>query len=201
MTGESCIYRIDRSNTITEVSRNWVVIAEENDWSSERDPSDVVGRPIGDFIEDAQTRQLYEEAYERVRNGTPCGPIPFRCDSPGERRWLELYLEPLRDGTIEITSKVVRTERRAPVQLPAQLYDGAVGTSDELLKICSMCKKLAVSGNEWVEIEDGLAQLRVFERDEMPRLTHGVCDSCYRTVMDDLDDTNPSSDGTEDDNE
>ena len=54
-----------------------------------------------------------------------------------------------------------------------------------------MCKKIAIPQNEWVEIEEGLAQLRIFHADEMPGLTHGVCPACYQVAMADLDEPGP----------
>jgi hypothetical protein len=46
-----------------------------------------------------------------------------------------------------------------------------------------MCKRMRVSPGRWAEIEDGLADLRLFEADAMPQLTHGLCHSCYRKAM------------------
>jgi len=49
-----------------------------------------------------------------------------------------------------------------------------------------MCKKILTHRNEWVEIEEGLRQLRIFEYNKMPNLTHGLCNFCYNSIISDL---------------
>jgi len=174
-------YRIDREDVITRVSKNWVFFARANAWGSDYRPEDVVGKRLWDFIEGDETRQLYDIVLRRVREGQRCGPIPFRCDSPLERRSLELFLAPLPDGQIEFTSTIIRTERRDD---PIMLLDSHVDRSEATVRICSMCKKMATSPDRWVEVEEGLSRLRLFDAVEMPRLTHGVCPGCYHGVVD-----------------
>lgn len=186
---DAFVYRIDRENIITRVSENWESFARDNSWTGRDNPDNVVGHLIWDFIEGIETKYLYREVFQRVRLGKPVGPIPFRCDSPQERRLLELFLTPLPGGQIEITSTIVRTESRDPVRL----LDKEVSRSSQRVRICSVCKKIAISQNTWVEIEEGLAQLRIFEADEIPGLTHGLCPACYQLVMADLDEPGPSN--------
>jgi len=181
MRGE-VVYRIDSSDIILDVSDNWLSFAYNNAWHSLCRPEDVVGHKLWDFIQGIETQHLYAEMFRKVRSGIHCGPIPFRCDSPRERRFLELLLVALTDGQIEITSRIVRTEPRDAVGL----LDVESDRSSELVTICSMCKKIETSPRAWVEIEEGLAQLRLFELDEMPQLTHGLCPDCYSLAMAEL---------------
>lgn len=176
------VYRIDGGDILREVSPNWEAFARANGAGRTCRPGDVLGHSLWDFVHGAQTRHLYEAVFARTRSGAPCGPIPFRCDSPRQRRFLELTVSPLPDGGIEIESTILRTEPRDPVAL----IDGNVPRSNELIRICSMCKKIANAAGEWLEVEEGLAQLRPFEADEVPRLTHAVCPRCYETVMAEL---------------
>ena len=179
MEGECFTYRIDRRNRITSVAGDWHAFAEENAWDGGYGPDQVMGHPLWDFIQGSETRHLYETIFIRVRAGNCVGPIPFRCDSPGERRFLTLLLSPLPGGRIELLSTVIRRESRPPVKV----FDRGTERSDEFVRVCSMCKKIATSGNEWVEIEEGIRRLRLFERDEMPGLTHGLCPDCFRVSM------------------
>ena len=187
MNEDVFIYCIDNRGIIVSVSRNWESFARANAWGSELSPENVVGHLLWDFIQDFETRLLYKEVFRRVRAGRPVGPIPFRCDSPQERRFLKLLLSPLPDGQIEITSTIVKTERRDPIRL----LDEDMPRSSDLIRICSICKKISTSRNKWVEIEEGLAQLRPFEAGEMPKLTHGLCPDCYQVIIADLDDSGP----------
>jgi hypothetical protein len=197
MNEDLFIYRIDNRDIIVSVSHNWETFARANGWDSECSPENVVGHLLWAFIQDFGTRHLYKELFQRVRTGTPTGPIPFRCDSPQERRFLKLLLSPLPEGQVEIISTIVRTERRDPVRL----LDKNMSRSSDFVRICSMCKKIWNRLNKWVEIEEGLAQLKPFEADEMPRLTHGLCPDCYQIIMADLDDSRPPKKAKDSDEE
>ena len=54
-----------------------------------------------------------------------------------------------------------------------------------------MCKKILIPPGKWVEIEEGLTQLRPFEAGEMPRLTHGLCPNCCGAIIANLEDRGP----------
>jgi hypothetical protein len=90
----------------------------------------------------------------------------------------------LPDGQIEFISAVARTERRDPIKL----LDKDTPRSKDLIKICIMCNKIWTLHNKWVEIEEGLRQLRLFEAGEVPGLSHGLCNYCYQGVIPDLND-------------
>lgn len=190
-------YRIDNRDIIVSVSRNWESFARANAWSSRLSPENVVGHLLWDFIQDIETRHLYKEVFRKVRAGKPTGPIPFRCDSPQERRFLMLFLSPLPDGQIDITSTILRSERRDPVSL----LDKDTPRSSDFIRICSMCKKILTPHSKWVEIEEGLTQLRPFEAVEMPSLTHGLCPNCYEVIIADLDDPEPPQEGVDSDSD
>jgi hypothetical protein len=84
----------------------------------------------------------------------------------------------------------VRTERRDPVRL----LDKDMPRSSDIIRICSMCKQISTALNKWVEIEEGLAQLRLFEASEVPRLTCPI-------IMADLDDSGPPNEAIDSDEE
>ncbi|MCF8145328.1 MAG: PAS domain-containing protein [Deltaproteobacteria bacterium] len=184
MSKDVFIYRIDSTDTIVSVSDNWSTFADANAWGSSLRPEDVVGHKLWDFIQDRETRHLYRELFRRVRGGIPSRTIPFRCDSPSERRYLELLIEALPDEQIEITSKLLQTKPRSPISL----FNADTSRSTDFVTLCSMCKKMKVSPGQWSEIEEGLAHLRIFEADKMPQLTHGLCHSCYQLAMGELND-------------
>ena len=184
MSEEVFTYRLDGGDTIVALSDNWHAFAVSNDWGAEVAADAIVGRKLWDFIRDPETRHVYAELFKRVRDGQPPRAIPFRCDSPQERRYLELLIEALPDGGLAITSRILRTESRSHVSL----LDAGTARSAELITICSMCKKIKVSAERWAEIEDGLGQLKLFEGGEMPQLSHGLCGACYNVAMGDLED-------------
>ena len=183
MNEDVFVYRVDAEDRLASVSENWVTFAQDNAWAGRCSPDKVLGQVLWTFIQDRETRHLYTEIFKRVRMGKGAGPIPFRCDSPQERRFLQLVILPLEQGHIEITSRIVRREPRERVDL----LDTALPRSGKLIRICSMCKKIAVNPDEWVDMEDALARMRLFEADSFPGLTHGLCPVCYRIAMSDLE--------------
>lgn len=182
MSKDVLIYRIDSTDTIFSVSENWPTFADANAWGGFLRPEDVVGHKLWDFIQGNETRHLYKELFKRVRGSILSRTIPFRCDSHNERRYLELLIVALPDSQIEITSKILRTEPHNPINL----LKLDTPRSMDVVTICSMCKKIKVSPEQWVEIEEGLVDLRLFEADEMPQLSHGLCKSCYQVAMGEL---------------
>ena len=197
MSKDVFVYQIDSTDTVVSVSDNWHSFASDNGWDSKYHPEEVVGHKLWDFIQGIETRHLYEELFRRARSGRPGRPVPFRCDSPEERRFLELVLTPLANGHIEITSRIKRTQRRDSVGL----LDRETDRSKELVTLCSMCKKMKTDQREWAEIEDGLAKLKLFESAEMPQLTHGVCPDCYQAAIADLEGSRPPNNSIESDAE
>lgn len=195
MNEDVLVYRINSTDTIIGVSGNWHAYADGNAWTGHWRPDDVVGQKLWDFIKGPETRHLYRELFRQVRGGRRCRPIPFRCDSPTERRFLELFLETLPGEQIEITSRIVRIERRSPVRL----LETDTPRSKNFITICSMCKKIKMSQEQWVEIEAGLAHLRLFEDVEMPKLTHGLCFRCHQAILRELDEFSTPNNGIDSD--
>ncbi len=182
ITDDVFVYRIDHTDTIVSISENWSAFAESNAWSGPIGPNEVVGHKLWDFIQDIETSHLYQQLLGRVRAGKLSRSIPFRCDSPSERRYLELSMEALPDDQIQFTSRILRTEHRDAVDL----LDTDAPRSADLITLCSMCKKIEIAPGEWADIEEGLPHLKLFESDRMPQLTHGLCGSCYAAAMQEL---------------
>ena len=45
--------------------------------------------------------------------------------------------------------------------------------------MCAWCKKADVGG--WVEVEEAVRRLQLFDQARLPRITHGVCPACKET--------------------
>jgi len=180
---ETFIYRIDADDVIVSVSDNWDGFAAENACEKNCRSESIVGHVIWDFIQDRETAYLYKALFREVREGKSSRPISFRCDSPEARRFLKLTLRPRPDGQIEIRSRIEKIEDRAPVSLLRK----EVARSEQFVRICSMCKKVAAPRNTWVEIEEGITRYKLFEKNDLPRLTHGLCPDCHRTLLAEID--------------
>ncbi len=172
-------YRIDARSRIVFVNDSWLAFAAENDWPVSQD--DVIGRPLMSFIADEQLRYLYGLLMARLRTGR--GPLRYRyrCDAPDARRHMEmLMLYDPGEREIELQSKVLRIERRASQDLLCTDHPRA----DDRLDVCSCCKRveLGQEWQEWVEVEDAVIRLRLFDREHLPHIRHSVCPGCAEVL-------------------
>ena len=181
MNADTFIYRIDHADKIIDIQdpKRWCSFAETNGWVSTPQSGEVLGRKIWDFIQGHEAQHLYQEIFRRTRAGMHPRPLPFRCDSPGERRYLELRVKALPGDHIEFTSTILRKEPRIPVGF----LDATVLRSSEFVTICSICKKIKINPKKWVEVEEGLVHFNFFEVEQIPGLSHGLCDACYHAAI------------------
>jgi hypothetical protein len=181
-------YSIGSTDTITSVNSAWLRFAQENG-TPELTADFVIGKPLWDFIAGGETRYLYQLVLERVRtNDTPV-ILPFRCDSPGIRRHMRLVISPLHEGNVQLDAVLVSEERRPSLAL----LDPQAPRSDQVLTLCSWCKRARVTRSEWVEPEDAIARLDLFGPPSLPQLSHGICDQCVNTVTAEVKSGNSAS--------
>jgi hypothetical protein len=137
-----CTYMLDADLRITAVDEGWCVFALANGTPELVPPKGPIGRSVLDGISDFSTAQLYRELFQHVQTtGRPLA-VPFRCDSPTLRRFLELQIERRNEGGLRVRSVLIRTEPRESVRLlePNRRF------GDGLLKMCSWCKTVEVDG-------------------------------------------------------
>ncbi len=176
------IYRVDASDRIIFANAAWYDFARENG-DTALQPERVIGGSLWDFICNTETRHLFEVLLKRVRaTGQPV-TLPYRCDSPDCRRFLELEITRPAPQEIEFCSRILREERREPVRL----LEDSVERTDELLVMCGWCKKVALPDNRWAEVEEAVKALQLFDAPRLPRISHGMCQGCHVAFMEDLD--------------
>ncbi len=169
-------YCIDGENVVQSLSDNFMVFACENQ-AEELDVHAVVGKSLFEFIGGVETQHLYMVLLDKVRKDKREVVVPFRCDSPSSRRFMELRVSSQGHGTVRFEGWLIREEPRETVPL----LDEAVSRNDTCIRMCSWCKNVAVDEG-WVEVEEAVARLRLFETDVLPQITHGVCDACSRRI-------------------
>lgn len=174
-----CIHIIDKQDRIIRVSGNWLLFAQENQAGESCHPDVIISRSIWEFIDGIETRHFYEIILKTVRARNKAVVLPFRCDSPEKRRHLELTITPVQQEQVEFASITILEELRDSVEV---LKLGAPRT-DELIKMCSMCKKVVLSDDTWVEVEAAVVSLKLFEKGKLPRISHGLCNECFHLGM------------------
>ncbi len=167
-------YRVDSLDCIVWVDPSWVEFARSNG-APELGADRILGHRLSEFVSGDEVRHLWGLVLQRVREEERPVTLPFRCDSPDRRRFMELDLAPLGDGRVELRARLLREEARDRVAL----LDSRVPRSDDVLPICSQCKRIQTPEDEWIEVEEGIQELDLFGAGLLPRLTHGLCDPCH----------------------
>ncbi|HBC85449.1 MAG TPA: hypothetical protein DCZ94_00695 [Lentisphaeria bacterium] len=176
---ETYIYKIDNNDIIYMVSDNWQKFADENNGLDNTSSRNVIGRPLWDFVSGPETTHLYQTVLKAVRDRKRKVKLLFRCDSPGTRRYLQLIVFPIENNCIEFWSQIIKTESRGSVDL---LRNG-IERSNDMIKMCSMCKKIEIQENVWEEIEPAINRLKLLEMEHPPKISHGLCTCCFNAIM------------------
>ena len=172
-------YRIDAFDRITGVDPGWVAFARANAGESLLPPG-IIGRSLWNWIADPTTTQVYRDIIARVRHGA--GPVRFnfRCDAPSLRRLLQMRIAVSADE-VTFETRLLDAQLRAGVCL----IDAEARRSDAHIVICGWCMRLPVDG-DWLEIEDAISVLQLFDAAMMPRLSHDMCPRCVTTMEETL---------------
>ena len=171
-------YRLDGQDRITFVNAAWDAFARRNgapDLIGQR----VCGTELWGYVADKETRHLYGLLFAQVRRTGQPITLPFNCDSPTCRRFMELRLAALPAGGLALTGRLLREEAREP----APLLDSCTARSQSLLCICSWCKRIVAGSDEWIEVEEAIRRWSLFSAAVLPQLTHGICPAC-RSLLD-----------------
>lgn len=171
------IYIVDKNNEIISVSKNWNSFASNNEGSS-CTLEMVEGKSIFDFIKDKETASLYQVLMDSVRSNERDITIPINCDAPNLKRLINIDMKYMSDDSIVFISKVIQLEERDP----CEILNCKIDRSDKVLRICSFCKKVNIN-DKWIITELAVKELKLFEDEKMPNLTHGLCTQCYEDAM------------------
>lgn len=171
-------YSINAADEIVDVGGGWDSFAVENDSPPDLLSGSILLRSFWSFVSGDALQHVYRRIMERVRAGEAMD-FSFRCDSPALRRFLILKMTATADGGIEFVTETICTE----VRDFQRVFDANAKRADALIVACSWCNRLKTPDNVWKESEDAVQALSLFETDTIPALSHGMCESCYRSVM------------------
>lgn len=170
-SGEVC-YRIDGEDRLVFFNDEWDRFASEND-TPELAGAIICGRPLWDFIVNAEVRHIHQVLLKRVRLRQPVLSIPFRCDSPAQRRHMQMRIVRLPDNQVEFHCRALRIENRDPVNVDYRTNEDAAA-----LRMCSWCNRVDVGQDAWDEIENAVARLGLFADTSPAPITHTICEHC-----------------------
>lgn len=164
-------YVLNADDELVSVNDAWGDFARSN-LGGRAAAAEVLGRKLWDFIAGAETRLLYRDILHRVRRGNTLR-FNIRCDAPDRRRLIEVVVAPAAGAAVEFHTRVLWEEAREW----QPLLDPRVAHTDEFLHLCAWCKKVQV-GDEWLEVEDAVTRLALFDQPALPQLSHGLCPAC-----------------------
>lgn len=170
----SLSYVVDDRLRLAGLDRAWDEFAIANGAPELVAPAPI-GQPVTKFIADETTAQIYSALFARVASSGRPIAYTIRCDAPTLRRELAMTVSPI-DAGFSVRSVVVRAERREPVTLSAASAD-----ADDFIKSCGWCKRMDARGR-WVEIEEAVQLLALFDRPRLPAMSHGICPTCLRRM-------------------
>lgn len=173
-------YLIDSADRIIQVSSNWDQFAKENKGESSLS-NQIFNRDLWSFISDPETAVLYQAIVDRVRKQGVQAVFPFRCDGPTCRRFMRMYISLNEPDKVEFKSEIEKEESRTAVPL----LDSGILRNNKLLIVCGWCKNVKCQ-ESWLEVEEAMRKLRLFENSNLPKISHGICQSCRTAIEEQL---------------
>jgi len=178
MTDGPYVYRIDADDRLVFVNEEWRRFAQENE-GPVNGSNGIMGKVLWDFFADMDTRHIYRQLVDAARERGKVIEIPVRCDSPAELREQHMRIVPLKDGEVEFEVRTVRTMEREPLAL----LDAGAPRTELVVRMCSVCKAVALDEGEWVPLEKAIELLHIFSAPRQPHVSHGMCPTCYEEAL------------------
>jgi len=177
MTTQDLTYAIDEQDHLIKLDQGYYRFAEENGWE---EAGTSLGRSLWDYVAGEEMRKLQRLLVRRIRDEVGDVELPFRCDGPGVRRKMNIRIVARPGGRVVLFSARLRSEEMR--DLPQLLLDPETPRSEETLEMCGWCDRFEVDG-EWVEVEEAARRLELFNRPELPALSHGICPDCNAMLL------------------
>ena len=171
-------YLINRKNRIEAVNEGWRSFAVRNHGEKLMNEM-ILYRDISSFIACGSCQELYDMLIKSVRDNKKAINFSFRCDSPEKRRYMKMEMIPMAQGKVEFTSYLEWEEERTPVALLELIGE----RSEEVLMICSWCKRIRTESEIWLDAEEAIEKMELFHKKQLPKLSHGICPDCYGQLI------------------
>ncbi len=105
-------YVIDASNSVVEVGSDWDSFLTNNGGVAHAERSRVIGQPLDRFLAGDATKMFVRAALDAARLFGQTRVLPYRCDSPTERRMFEMVICPADSGHVKVEHRLVSSQAR-----------------------------------------------------------------------------------------
>lgn len=171
-------YQTNSAGEVVHINDAWLSFARENDWPIEINA--ILGQPIWRYIEHNEVKHLYRLLMDKAQRSHTTLKLPYRCDSPGARRYMQMELSfDQQQKHFNFDNLFLRIEKRVPLKL----LDPKSHRNKTSLTICSWCKQVNIKENIWEEVEQAVTSLELFSVNKFPQLSHGVCPTCRLNML------------------
>ena len=179
-------YCINSEDLLISFNDLWSDFAKHNE-APQLEAGKIQGQSLWDHMHDLETRHIHGILLKRVREGIPILGVPFRCDAPHQRRYMKMSMTLTNEGLVEYCSTLIRVEPRQPIPLvhTAESAHTAEDEDNSLLRMCSWCNKVDIDKDTWVELEQAIDKLNLFEKPTMRKITHTICCACQKKLLED----------------
>ena len=92
---------------------------------------------------------------------------------------MHLTIHRRKVGALEMSADLVRSEVRDAVRL----LDADSPRNSEIVTMCSWCRSVRTSPEQWAEVEAAIEPLNLFEQIEFPQIAHGICPACLAMIV------------------
>lgn len=84
---------------------------------------------------------------------------------------MEMRIRRLPAGLVEFSTRLLREAPRGSEPAPEP---------GGMVRMCSWCKRVLL--DDWVEIDEAVRRLGLFELEQPPRVTHTICRECLGEI-------------------
>jgi hypothetical protein len=169
-------YAIDDQDHLIKVDEGYYRFAEENGWDG---AGASLGRSLWDFVAGHEMKKLQRLLLRRIREEARDVELPFRCDGPDVRREMDIRIVSHPSGRVVMFSARLRSEEPRETQ---PMLDPEAPRGEDVLEMCGWCDRFQIDG-EWVEVEEAAARLELFNRRELPAVSHDICPRCSEMLL------------------
>jgi hypothetical protein len=177
MTTAALSYAIDEHDHLIKVDEGYYRFAEEN---GGHEAGTSLGRSLWDYVAGRELVNLQRLLIRRIRDEVGDVELPFRCDGPEVRREMDIRIVARPGGRVVLFPAQLRPAEER--EIPQPLLDPELPRGEEIVEMCGWCDRFEVEG-EWVEGEEAAKRLQLFNRPELPALTHGICPDCNGMLL------------------
>ncbi len=174
--GNECVYEIDSGDRIVYCNEAWDSFAIENNGVELRF-DEVKGKTLWEFVADPSTTDLYQRLIAHVRAGNVVR-FNLRCDSPTLFRLLEMEISALRTDHVRFATSVMKA---VPRRDPTMAFSETQSSLDPLM-VCSWCGRVRVNAQQWMDVDAAVSAEKIFEREHLPPISHGICGDCLESI-------------------